>query len=124
MNKLGLALGLLFAGVVAAPGLADGLTFEPVTPEGLDASATEIVAALQGRMPGQMAAFEQQGYGAYGAMAVPVGVALEPETFAYWVGMSVTLASVEDARNMALEDCENKNGMSCTVIGLLVPADN
>jgi|GEM_PF-3339540 len=124
MNKLGLALGLVFAGVAALPGLAEGLTFEPVTPEGLDAGATEIVATLQDRMPGQMPAFEQQGYGAFGAMAVPVGVALDPETFAQWVGLSVTLGSVEDARSMALEDCQTKNGSSCTVIGLLVPAEN
>lgn len=121
MNKLGLAFGLVFAGAVsAAPSFAAGLTFEPVAPEGLDASAAEMVAALQAGMPGQMAAFEQAGFGHYGALAVPKGVELKPELLS-----SVANAdSPEAARGAVLEACQQQTGATCTVIGLLMPGGN
>jgi len=122
MKRYVLALGFAFAGAVsAAPLLAgDGLAFEPVAPEGLDVTAAEMVSALQEGMPAQMAAFEQAGFGSYGALAVPQGVELGPEKLA----SVANHATPEAARGAVLEVCKQQTGAECTVIGLLVPAGN
>lgn len=121
MNKLGLGLGLVFAGAVsAAPSFAEGLTFQPVAPQGLDAASVELVVVLQAGMPGQMAAFEQAGFGHYGALAVPTGVALTPELLS-----SVANAETpEAAQSAVLDACAQQTGAACTVIGLLMPGGN
>lgn len=115
MNKLAFALGLT---LLAAPVMAEGLAFEPVDPEGLDETAAEMVAQLQDGMPGQLPMFEQAGYGAYGALAVPVGVELTPQSLA----SAANLANAEEATEKTLEVCKAQTGYDCTVIGLLVPA--
>ncbi|MCB1336512.1 MAG: hypothetical protein KDK10_03305 [Maritimibacter sp.] len=115
MKSFLLALGL---GLAATPLLAEGLAFEPVAPEGLDAAATEMVAALQANLPGQMPAFEQQGYGYYGAIAVPKGVDLKPEL----LSSVANFATPEEAAKGVLEACLQQTGAECTVIGMLVPA--
>ncbi len=119
MKRMVLALGFALAGAgMSAPLHAEGgLAFQPVAPEGLDATATEMVAALQAGMPAQMAAFEQAGFGFYGALAVPQGVELAPEKLA-----SVANHATPDAAQSAvLEVCAEQTGVECTVIGLLVP---
>ena len=121
MRKLVLALAATIAAAGAGTaGLADtkALAFEAVAPEGLDAEAAQIVAALQANMPAQIGLFEQNGYGHYGALAVPKGVALKPELLS-----SVANADTPEAAQAAvLEACAQQNGTECTVIGLLVPA--
>ncbi|MCB1350923.1 MAG: hypothetical protein R3D59_16830 [Paracoccaceae bacterium] len=109
---LTLSLGL------AAPLFAEGLGFEPVAPEGLDAKAGEMVKALQDGMPGQLPAFEAQGYGYYGALAVPMGVALKPEL----LSSVANLDSREAAAAGVLDACKAQTGYDCTVVGYLVPA--
>jgi len=105
--------------LAAAPLLADGLGFEPVAPEGLDATAAQMVEALQEGMPGQMPAFEAQGYSFYGAIAVPKGVALKPEL----LSSVANLDSREAAAEGVLEACKTQTGTECTVVGYLVPAE-
>lgn len=121
MRRLGLALAAT-ASIAAGPvGAETGApSFEPVTPEGLDAKAGQMVAALQASMPGQMAAFAAQGFGAYGALAVPVGVALTPQSLA----SAANLDSIEAAKAKTLEVCKAQNNAACTVIGLILPAGN
>ena len=110
-----LTLGLSFA---AGPLLAEGLGFEPVAPEGLDAKAAQMVEALQTGMPGQMPAFEAQGFGYYGAIAVPKGVALKPELLSSVANLDSRAAAAEGV----LAACKTQTGTECTVIGYLVPA--
>ncbi|GKY87876.1 hypothetical protein [Sinisalibacter aestuarii] len=117
MKKLVSALGLSFA---AVPLFAGALAFEPVAPEGLDATAEQMVEALQAGMPAQMAAFEAQGFGSYGAIAVPKGVELKPELLASVANHE----SAEAARIAVLDACSELTGAECTVIGLIVPAGN
>jgi hypothetical protein len=69
-------------------------------------------------MPGQMPAFEAQGYGYFGAIAVPKGVALKPEL----LSSVANLDSREAAYSGVLEACKAQTGADCTVIGYLVPA--
>ena len=104
--------------LAAAPLAAENLGFEPVAPQGLDAKAAEMVQALQAGMPGQMPAFEAQGFGYYGAIAVPMGVALAPEL----LSSVANLASRDAASAGVLEACKAQTGKDCTVIGYLVPA--
>lgn len=114
MKIVALALGLSLA---ASPLFAEGLGFEPVAPEGLDAAALERVARLQGGMPAQLPMFEQAGYGYYGAIAVPKGVELKPELLA----SVANLASTDEAREAVLNVCREQTGSACTVIGYIVP---
>jgi hypothetical protein len=120
MKRHVLALGFAFAGAMsAAPIHAEGgLAFEPVAPEGLDATAAEMVAVLQAGMPAQMPAFEQAGFGFYGALAVPQGVELGPDRLA----SVANHATADAAQSAVLEVCAEQTGAACTVIGLLVPA--
>lgn len=115
-----LTFALAAAGFAAPIHAEGGLAFEPVAPEGLDATAVEMVTALQAGMPGQLVAFEQAGFGAFGALAVPRGVALGPEKLA----SVANLATPEAAREAVLDVCQQQNGAECTVIGLLVPDGN
>ncbi|SMH58358.1 hypothetical protein [Maritimibacter sp. HL-12] len=118
--SVALVVALAAAGVAAPIHAEGGLAFEPVAPEGLDETATEMVAALQEGMPAQLVAFEQAGFGAFGALAVPRGVALAPEKLA----SVANHASPDAAREAVLDVCQQQNGAPCTVIGLLVPEDN
>ncbi len=112
-----LALTLSFA---ATPLVAEGLSFEPVAPVGLNAAATQKVAAWQAQMPAAMPAFAQNGYGAYGAFAVPKGASLEdPSEFAVMAGLD----TVETAKAATLEACTQQTGRDCVLIGLLLPGD-
>lgn len=120
MKKSDLAPALSLTLALAATPLAAGpLGFEPVAPEGLDAKATQMVEALQAGMPGQMPAFEANGFGYYGAIAVPKGVALNPEL----LSSVANLDSLDAASAGVLEACEAQTGRECTVIGFLVPAE-
>lgn len=121
MRQRVLALGLTLATAIATPLLAEtgGLAFQPVDPDGLDAKAAEMVVALQQGMPAQMAAFAQQGFGAYGALAVPMGVALTPEL----LSSVANFDTADAAREGVLKACETQTGADCTVIGLIVPAE-
>lgn len=116
MNTTVLALGLA---LTATPLLGEGLAFEPTTPDGLDATALERVAVLQTGLPGQMPAFEAQGYTAWGAILVPQGVEITPQTLAAVQG----LPDAEAATAEGLKICAQQFGTDCTVIGLLVPGD-
>lgn len=116
MTKTTLALGLTLA---ATPLFADPIAFEPVTPDGLDAAALERVAVLQSGLPGQMPAFEAQGYAAWGAILVPQGVEITPQALAAVQG----LPDAESAKTAGLEVCAQQFGTDCTVIGLLVPGE-
>lgn len=109
------SLSLALAGM---PLLAEGLGFEPVAPEGLDAKAGQMVKALQASMPSQMSAFEAQGYGYYGAIAVPKGVELKPELLSSVANLGSRDAAVEGV----LDACKAQTGFDCTVVGYLVPA--
>jgi len=114
-----LAPALVFCLTLAAsPLFADGLAFEAVAPEGLDAEAAEMVDALQAGMPAQLPAFEAQGFGAYGAIAVPMGVALKPE----FLSSVANLDNRDAASAGVLEACLAQTGAECTVVGFLVPA--
>jgi len=105
--------------LAAAPTLAEGLGFEPVDPDGLDAKAGQMVKALQAGMPGQLPAFESQGFGYYGAIAVPMGVELKPEL----LSSVANLDSRDAAAAGVLDACKTQTGADCTVIGYIVPAD-
>ena len=120
MKKIFPATALTLSYVFAeTPLLAEGLGFEPVAPEGLDAKAGQMVKALQDGMPGQMPAFEAQGFGYYGAIAVPKGVELKPEL----LSSVANLDSRDAAATGVLDACKVQTGTDCTVIGYLVPAD-
>lgn len=106
----------LALGFAAAPLLAGGLAFEPVAPEGLSADRAANVVAFQASIgASQLEAMEAGGYGAYGAIAIPIAVPGSPVTTA-------NLASQADAAAAALEACKTQTGTACTVIGYLVPA--
>jgi len=94
-----------------------GMIFYPVEPQGLDAEAAGKVTALQGGMDQQMAAFEAGGYGYYGAMAVPTGGALKPESLVVLAG----LHSPGAAQAAVLAQCKSTHKAECTVIGLMLP---
>lgn len=120
MKKSAAVTALTVSLVLAAtPLLAEGLGFEPVEPEGLDAKASQMVKALQDGMPGQMPAFEAQGYSYYGAIAVPKGVELKPEL----LSSVANLDSRDAAAAGVLDACKVQTGTDCTVVGYLVPAD-
>jgi hypothetical protein len=113
---------VLAAALAATPlaALADGLAFKSVDPQGLDGKAQAMVAALQASMDSQMPAFEQNGYGYYGALAVPQGMELKPELL-----FSVANFDTTDAAEKAvIEACKAQTKASCTVIGLLVPKES
>jgi hypothetical protein len=96
---------------------ATGMVFYPVEPNGLDTDAMEKVGRLQDAMPGQMAAFEQGGYGYYGAMAVPMGRPLGPESLVMVAGLHSPAA----AQQSVLAQCKAMNSTECTVIGFTLP---
>lgn len=108
-----LALALTLA---ATPLLAGGLAFEPVVPDGLPADRAANVAAFQASIgPDQLAAMEAEGYGAYGAIAIPIAMPGAPVTLA-------NLPSQAAAEAAVLEACKSQAGTACTVIGYLLPA--
>ncbi|RME18482.1 MAG: hypothetical protein D6801_01275 [Alphaproteobacteria bacterium] len=113
-------LAFFLAALLPGAAMAGAIAFEPVAPEGLDAEAQKVVAVLQSRFPGQMPVFEQAGYGAWGAIAVPVGKPLGPET----LSSAVNLPDAEAARAAVLKACREQQGAECTVIGLIVPTGN
>ena len=113
MKHILLACGLTLA---ASPLVAGGLAFEPVAPEGISADRVANVEKFQQSIStAQLAAMEAQGYGAYGAIAIPVAMPGNPVTVA-------TLADRNAARAAALDACKAETGTDCTVIGYLVPA--
>ncbi|HHC29221.1 MAG TPA: hypothetical protein ENK80_01480 [Rhodobacterales bacterium] len=63
----------------------------------------------------QLAAMQAQGYGAYGAMAIPVSQPGNPVTVA-------NLADQAAAEKTVLEACKTQTGSTCTLIGLILPA--
>ena len=60
------------------------------------------------------------GFGAFGAFAVPQGVALDETK----VSVSANTASTDEAGAAALDACQAVTGTACTLIGYLVPAGN
>lgn len=110
-------LGAMMAGLGAGASLAGpGITFEPVEPEGLSAERVANIVEFQNTFgPVQLAALEASGYGAYGAVAVPVATAGAPV-------FKVLLPSQEEAEAAALEGCAEQAGTDCTLIGLILPA--
>ena len=120
MSLFARAAAAAFALALATPVLADGLTFEPAEPEGLDETALAAVQdVLWVNLPGQMVTFEQAGFAAFGAVLVPVGVELGPETLSAVQG----LADREAAKEAGLAACAAQFATGCTVIGYLVPAE-
>ncbi len=123
---LGMALGIA-APAGAAPIGSDqarellfapsGMVFYPVEPKGLDAAAGAQIAALQAGMAAQMATFEQGGYGYYGAMAVPKGQPLGPESLTVIAGLHSPAA----AQRSVLAQCKASHKAECTVVGLMLP---
>lgn len=109
--------GALIA-AMAAPVMADGVMFQPVAPEGLDATNQTVAETMQAGLPAQMARFEAAGYGHFGALAVPVGVEIKPESLAAVANLETTDA----AKIAVLDACKVQTGAgSCTVIGFIVP---
>lgn len=103
--------------LTALPAVADGLAFEPVAPEGISAERAANVEKFQQSISGdQLAAMQAQGYGAFGAIAIPVAKPGNPVTVA-------TLADRDAARAAALDACKDQTGTDCTLIGYIVPAD-
>lgn len=98
---------------------AKGLVFQAVTPQGLDATAEAQVAKLVKAYSARttLMAFEASGYSYYGAMAVPVGKALGPESLAVAAGLHNPAA----AQQAALEACEAAQQTGCTLVGFLLP---
>jgi hypothetical protein len=94
-----------------------GMVFYPVAPVGLDDAAIEKVTALQNGLAGQMAGFEAAGYGYYGALAVPQGVGLTPESLI----MTQGLHSPEAAQVTVLAQCKEAHSTECTLVGLTLP---
>jgi len=109
--------GAMIAGLGAGAGLAGpGIAFEPVEPQGLSAERAANVVEFQETFgPAQLAALEASGYGAYGAVAVPIAKAGAPV-------FKVRLPSQEEAEAAALEGCAEQAGTDCTLIGLILPA--
>ncbi len=103
--------------LAASPLAADGLAFEPVTPEGLPGDRMDGVKQFQASIGAdQLAAMEAQGYGAWGAIAIPAAKRGNP----------VTVANLPDragAKAAALEACKDEAGTGCAVIGFLVPGE-
>lgn len=115
MYQFGLALGLALA---ASPLVAQGLAFEPVTPQGLPEDRAANVVAFQASIsPEQLAAMEAEGYGAFGAIAIPLAMPGAPVTMA-------NLATQAEAEAAVLAACQEQTGSECTLIGRLVPAGN
>ena len=111
-----IALAASLALVLTTPAIADGLAFEAVVPEGISAERVANVEKFQASISAaQLAAMEAQGYGAYGAIAIPVAKPGNPVTLA-------NLADRDAARDAALATCKSETGTTCTVIGYLVPA--
>jgi hypothetical protein len=94
-----------------------GMMFYAIEPTGLDDEAAAKVAALQEGMAERMDAFEQGGYGYYGAMAVPTGVALTPESLVVVAG----LHSAGAAQIAAVDECRKAHGGACAAVGLMLP---
>ena len=108
-----LSFSLAFA---AAPLAAGELAFEPVAPKGISADRVAGVEKFQASIgASQLAAMETQGYGAYGAIAIPVAKRGNPLTMANLPDRGAAEAAVLDA-------CKAETGTACTVIGFLVPA--
>lgn len=129
MTVAALGLGVLAAGAAMADAVdtasakailfaPTGMIFHPVEPTGLDDAAMEKVQSLQVGLADKMAGFEEVGYGYYGALAVPQGVGLTPESLI----MTKGLHSSEAAQETVLAQCKEAHGMECTVIGLTLPA--
>lgn len=117
MKRYVLALGFALAGAMSAtPLLAEGgLVFEPVVPEGIEAERVEkIVEYQQSFGAEQLAALQEAGYGAYGAIAVPVAMAGAPVFLAM-------LESREVAEEAVLTECESQHGTACALIGVILP---
>lgn len=113
MHKFVLALGLALA---AAPLAAEGLRFEPVAPEGIGADRVANVEKFQASFGDpQLASMQAQGYGAYGAIAIPVAKPGNPATVA-------NFKTAEEAKTAALAACKTQTEVECTIIGLFVPA--
>lgn len=99
---------------LAGAGLA-GTIFEPVTPEGLSAErAANVVSFQQSLGASQLAAMEAAGYGAYGAIALPVTEVGEPV-------FAVKLETRAAAEAAALEACAAQHDTACTLIGVILP---
>lgn len=96
---------------------AQGMMFFAPELRGLDAEAAEKVKALQDGMPDKMQVFEAGGYGYYGAMAVPTGVALTPESLVVVAG----LHNAGAAQIAVKEECRRVHGAECTVVGVMLP---
>lgn len=94
-----------------------GMVFYPVEPTGLEGDAVDKVVALQEGLAKQMASFEKVGYGYYGALAVPQGVGLTPESLIMTQGLHTPTA----AQEQVLKECNEAHGVACTVIGLTLP---
>ena len=113
MKKFVLALGFTIVG--AGPILADGLAFEAVAPQGISFDRAANIKAFQESIgPAQLAAMEEQGYKAYGAIAIPVDKAGAPVTM-------VDFADKAEAEAEVLAACKQQTGGACTVIGYFVP---
>lgn len=95
-----------------------GMIFYPVEPTGLEGDAIGKVEALQKGLAKQMGSFENAGYGYYGALAVPQGMGLTPESLIMTQGLHSTKA----AQEQVLKECKEAHGVACTVIGLTLPA--
>jgi hypothetical protein len=95
-----------------------GMVFHPVAPVGLDEAAVAKVTALQDGLASQMAGFEAAGFGYYGALAVPQGVGLTPESLI----MTQGLHSPEAAQVTVLAQCKEAHATECTLVGLTLPA--
>jgi hypothetical protein len=105
---------------MAAPA---GLAFQAVEPEGLDDAAMTMVSSIQSVMPAQMPTYEEAGYGAFGAIAVPLGQELKPDELVKWLVILANTDTADVAKANVIEACRTQTGAEdCTVIGLLIPA--
>lgn len=107
--EAGKAMAMLFA--------SNGMMFFAPELRGLDAEATEKVKALQDGMPDKMQVFEAGGFGYYGAMAVPTGVALTPESLVVVAG----LHNAGAAQIAVKDECRRLHGAECAVVGVMLP---
>lgn len=94
-----------------------GMMFFAPELRGLDAEAAEKVKALQAGMPDKLEVFEAGGYGYYGAMAVPTGTALTPESLVVVAG----LHNAGAAQIAVKDECKRVHGGECTVVGVMLP---
>ncbi len=117
---------MLVAGAGAlTPALAApaGLAFEAVEPEGLDDASKALISSIQAVMPAQMSTYEEAGYGAFGAMAVPLGQELKPDELVKWLVILANTDTADAAKANVIDACRTQTGAeNCTVIGLLIPA--